>query len=261
MNDSPDAKTINSDEKSLKAIKRKSWFSFLWRWGMRAIGLVIAGILCFVAAAWILGNTPVNQGFQHADAKDGIDILVINNGVHVDLVLPIDEPTFRWIDRFYSTDFLVFEPQSRYAVFGWGNRQFYMETETWDDLKFSNVFYAFAGLGETVVHVELCGDLFWSLERSRKIRLSPDQFKRLCEYLLSSFQKKSGDGSFIPIAKAHYRSRDAFYEGTGHYNLFRTCNVWAGSGLAKAGVRVGYWTLTPGFLFACLPEPPQESPN
>lgn len=71
-------------------VKRKSWFGFVWRWGKRAVGLLIAGILCFAAAAWILGNTPVNQAFRHADAENGIDILVINNGVHVDLVLPID---------------------------------------------------------------------------------------------------------------------------------------------------------------------------
>ena len=71
-------------------VKRKSWFGFVWRWGKRAVGLLIAGILCFAAAAWILGNTPVNQAFRHADAENGIEILVINNGVHVDLVLPID---------------------------------------------------------------------------------------------------------------------------------------------------------------------------
>ena len=260
MSDSKEATKTKFAEPALKLIKRRSWFSFSFRWGMRAIGLVVTGILCFVAAAWILGNTPLNRNFQHANANVGIDILVINNGVHVDLVLPMDDPTFRWIERFKTTDFPNFEPQYRYAVFGWGNRQFYMETETWDDLKISNVLLAFAGMGETVVHVDLCNDLIWSPERSRKIRLSPDQFNRLCQYLLSSFQKKA-DGTLIPIPKAHYRTTDAFYEGTGHYNLFRTCNVWAGSGLAKAGVRVGSWTLTPGFLFACLPEPPHERSN
>ena len=261
MSDSRDAKTTNSDEKPIQPRKQTSWFAYTRRWGMRAIGFLITCVLCFVVAAWILGNTPVNRNFQHADAKDGINILVINNGVHVDLVLPIDEPTFRWIDRFQTTDFPAFEQRYHYAVFGWGNRQFYMETETWDDLKISNVLFALAGLGETVVHVDLCSDLIWSPERSRKIRLSPDQFKRLCAYLLSSFQKQADDGSLIPIPKAHYRTTDAFYAGTGHYNLFRTCNVWAGSGLAKAGVRIGYWTLTPGLLFACLPKPPPESPS
>ncbi|MFY7877715.1 MAG: DUF2459 domain-containing protein, partial [Pirellula sp.] len=43
-------------------------------------------------------------------------------------------------------------------------------------------------------------------------------------------------------------------EAKGSYHLFRTCNVWAGAGLKKAGIRVGYWTVTPGLLFACLPK-------
>ncbi len=237
-------------------VKRKSWFGFFWRWGKRACGLLIAGIVCFATAAWILGNTPVNQAYRHADVNNGIEILVINNGVHVDLVLPIDEPEFRWLDRFQLTDFRTIDAGNRYAIFGWGNRQFYMETETWDDLKISNVLYAFAGLGETVVHVDLCADLSWFSKNSRKIRLSSEQYKRLCEYLLSSFQTEAG-GELIPVPNRHYSNSDAFYEGTGHYHLFRTCNVWAGDGLAKAGVRVGYWTLTPGLLFACLPDPPE----
>ena len=237
--------------------KRKSWFGIAWRWSKRVFGFLIASVLCFAAAAWILGNTPVNQAFRHADAENGIDILVINNGVHVDLVLPIDEPIYRWHDRFQSTDFQSFDASYRYALFGWGNRQFYMETETWNDLKISNVLYAFAGFGDTVVHVDLCADLSWFSKKSRKIRLSPEQFKRLCDYLMSSFQTKP-DGTLIPVPNRHYSNSDAFYEGTGHYHLFRTCNVWAGNGLAKSGVRVGYWTLTPGLLFACLPDPPPE---
>ena len=88
--------------------KRKSWFGVAWLWSKRVFGFLIASVLCFAAAAWILGNTPVNQAFRHADAENGIDILVINNGVHVDLVLPIDEPIYRWHDRFQSTDFQSF---------------------------------------------------------------------------------------------------------------------------------------------------------
>ncbi len=211
--------------------------------------------LCFASMAWILGNTPVNRDFQHASIENGIEILVINNGVHADLVLPLNEPSFPWRDRLKEADFPIFDPENRYAIFGWGNRQFYMETRTWDDIKISNVMYAFAGMGDTVVHVELCRDLAWATQRSRLIRLSPDQFQRLSEHLLSTFHKQA-NGELSPIPDRHYGNSDAFYVGLGHYHLFRTCNVWAGSGLAKAGVRVGYWTLTPGLLFACLPEPP-----
>ncbi len=240
-----------------KPVKRKTWLSFACRWCLRGFGLTIVSFLCFAGVAWVLGNTPVNSSFRHAGAEDGIDILVIDNGIHIDLVIPIDEPKFRWLDRFQKTDFVAFDERYRYAIFGWGNRQFYMETETWNDLKIANVLYAFAGMGETVVHVDLVGDLTWFKDSSRKIRLSPAQFERLSEFLMASFKTDAG-GALIPIPKRHYRNTDAFYEGTGHYHLFRTCNVWAGAGLKKAGVRVGYWTLTPALVFACLPEQPPE---
>jgi uncharacterized protein (TIGR02117 family) len=237
--------------------ERKTWWHFVKRWGLRCLGLMMLAAIGFAAVAWVLGNTPVNLAFQHAAVDDGIDILVIDNGVHVDLVIPVNAPSFRWLDRLKGSDFREFDPNSRYAVVGWGNRQFYMETETWGDLKIGNVICALAGMGDTVVHVDLVGDLSWFREGSRRIRLSTVQFQQLSEYLLASF-KTDAEGSLIAIANRHYRNTDAFYEGMGHYHLFRTCNVWAGGGLKRAGVRVGYWTLTPGLVFACLPEQPPE---
>ena len=221
------------------------------------MGAFLLVAILFASVAWILGNTPRNTSFQHAGEETAIEIMVVDNGVHVDLVIPIDDPNFRWLDRLQPTDFIAFDEKYRYAMFGWGNRQFYMETRTWADMKISNVLYAFAGLGDTVVHVDLCGDLTWFGDSGKKIRLSREQFSKLSEYLLNSF-KKDADGRVIPIRDRHYHSRDAFYEGTGQYNLLRTCNVWAGDGLSKAGVRVGWWTLTPGLVFACLPESPKD---
>jgi len=215
---------------------------------MACVALAIA---LFISVAILLGNTPINTDFQDAGA-DGIEILVLNNGIHADLVLPIDEKRFRWLDHFKETDFREMDSRHRYAIFGWGDRQFYMESRTWDDLKLSNVLKAFAGLGTTVVHVSLTEDLNWPKDRSRSIRITPEQFERLSLYLLDTFERKES-GALVLIPDAGYHNQDAFYEAKGHYHLLRTCNVWAGSALAQAGIRVGYWTLTPQLLFRCLP--------
>ena len=233
---------------------RRTWFRFLIRWTFRSVGILVLLFILFAGTAWILGNMPINQDFKHA-GEDGIDILLVNNGVHVDLVLPIDEKKFTWMEHLKPADFPAFDARYKFGMFGWGNRQFYMETQTWDDLKVSNVLFAFAGLGETVVHVELLQDLGWDETKSRRIRLSPKQFQRLCQFVSRTFQHHA-NGNLLPIANAHYHQRDAFYEASGHYHLFRTCNVWVGSALAHSGVRVGRWTLTPDLLFACLPTPP-----
>lgn len=245
------------DEKSSTSLpKPRTWKRFILRWAIRSVGTLVLAVLSFVLAAWILGNTPVNTDFQHA-GDDGIEIMLINNGVHVDVVVPANSRHFHWLDLLRPENFRGFESKHQYAIFGWGNRKFYLETRTWNDLKVSNVLYSFAGLGETVVHVSLTDNINWPKERSRKIRITPEQFVRLSNYLLKTF-KQSDDESLMVVPNAHYDDIDAFYEAKGHYHLFRTCNVWAGGGLAEAGVRVGYWTLTPDLLFSCLPEPPKE---
>ena len=246
----PSDKSLDSRPDKQGSLVR--WFRRGVRWTVRAACLLMTLALIFVVAAWVLGNTPVNSDFQSA-GEEGIEIVILNNGVHADIVVPLDHPEFRWLDYLAPSHFMDPSPECRYALFGWGNRHFYMETRTWNDVKVMTVLKAFAGIGDTVVHVELCSHNSWDSERSRRIRISPDQFRKLSVFLLETM-KTSEDGKLVPVPNAHYHDSDAFYEAKGSYHLFRTCNVWAGAGLKKAGIRVGYWTVTPGLLLACLPE-------
>ncbi|MEQ1824786.1 MAG: TIGR02117 family protein [Pirellula sp.] len=243
-----------SESKSIGG-KPRTWFRFFRRCFFRTALLLFVCTGSFVAAVWILGNIPVNRNFRHAES--GVEILLVNNGVHVDLILPLESKEFRWLRFLNESDFKKFGPEYRYCMFGWGNKNFYMETETWDDLKISNVLYAFAGFGDTVVHTHLCTHIDWPDDRSRRIRLSSEQYVRLCEFLLETFNRRP-DGTLKPIQGAHYGFEDAFFEANGHYHLFRTCNVWAGQAMSRSGVRVGCWTVTPDSFFACLPAPPRD---
>jgi uncharacterized protein (TIGR02117 family) len=231
----------------------RGWRIQVRKWATRFFLSAVGAILTFSASAWILGNTPINQDFQHAETDDGVEILLVNNGVHVDIVVPLRSADFDWMQYLQPTDFVRFNSEATHCMLGWGNREFYMETPTWSDLKMSSVLKAFAGMGNTVVHVGLCSNLGWDPSRNRRIRMTREQYERLCKFLLGTFRYNSQD-QFQPILNAHYGDSDAFYEANGHYNLFRTCNVWAGQAMAKSGVRVGYWTWTPELLFSCLPE-------
>jgi len=214
--------------------------------------IVISGL--FPAVAFVLARIPVNRGFQHA-SDQGVEILLVNNGVHVDLIIPLDESCFPMRPWLGEGNYRSNPQNYSHAMVGWGNRKFYLETKTWGDLKLSNVLYAFCGLGETTVHVDLMdGYLFrMTTERQRLIRLSPPQFQALCTHIVATL-KKDKEGGPIPIACEPYGNSDSFFEGVGNYHIFRTCNVWVAEGLKVAGVRVGVWTVTPDSLFACLPE-------
>lgn len=192
-------------------------------------------------------------------AEDGVEIAVVHNGVHVDLVLPLTSKSFDWLKTIRPKHFVMDQDNLSFALFGWGNRQFYLETPQWKDLKVTTVLIAMAGQGRTVMHVDKRSQLPKASDKCRRIRITTDQYQRLCSHIHSSFEVEAS-GEFRPIPGAHYRDVDAFYEAAGSYHLFNTCNVWAGNALRLAGVRIGWWTPTTSGVFACLPDnAPDES--
>ena len=233
---------------------RRRWIRAIFRFATRCVLVVFIFVGLFVASSFVLGRIPRNNGFQHA-AEDGVEILIVSNGVHVDLIIPLDEPAFRMRPLFENGSYRSDSQLFTHAIVGWGNRKFYLETPSWNETKLSNVLYAFSGFGETAVHVDLTTSHWFGVkrEKQRLLRLSNDQFKSLCEHIDGTI-KKDAEGRSIPIDCKPYGNSDCFFEGGGKYHLFRTCNVWVGEGLRKSGVRVGVWTVTPKSLFACLPD-------
>jgi uncharacterized protein (TIGR02117 family) len=71
--------------------------------------------------------------------------------------------------------------------------------------------------------------------------LSAQQYTALVQHVNASLVR-AGNGQGLNLPGQHYNAQDAFYEATGAYNLFTTCNVWTGRGLARAGVKVSAWT-------------------
>jgi uncharacterized protein (TIGR02117 family) len=228
----------------------KSASSFLWRWTRRVLLGGIGLVALYVLAALALSRIPVNRDFVQPD--DGIEIAILSNGVHVDIALPLHNEHFEWMTYLRTEDVVQFDPDTRFASFGWGERTFYLETPTWADVNPKNVLRAFCGAGRPVMHVDFLSWTPTSSGSCRLIKLSTQQYKRLCAEILATM-KTCPNGKLLPIAGAHYHNYDAFYEATGHYHVFHTCNAWAGDVLRASGVRVGIWTPTTDGVFACLP--------
>ncbi len=245
-----------SHECSPSVSRTRRLFRITLRVFRRLSAALIAFILLYMAAVWILGRVPVNTGFQHA-GQDGIEICVAENGVHADLIIPLDagNPSLRSL--LPKEAFQIDPSEFNFGIVGWGNRKFYLETETWNDLRLSTTLQSLSGLGATTLHVGLHNSNDFAQTSSRLIRVTEPQFQSLLNHITGSLQLNE-QGEAIPIQGAHYNRFDAFFEGKGRYHLFRTCNVWVGRGLQKGGVRVGIWTVTPKALFASLPSDVRE---
>ncbi len=194
---------------------------------------ILAVPLCYGAAGLIGGAIPSNAGWT-APAR-GIRIYVEDNGIHTSLVLPV---VAGGVDlRDLASASALRDP--RYGGFawrsyGWGDRDFYIGTPTWADVRPATVVNAAIGRGSSVMHADFVAEPRVG-ESVRTIVLRPEEYRRLAEYVRASF-------AGTPGAVPGYADYDAFYPATGQYSAIRTCNAWTGEALRHAGVRIGAWT-------------------
>jgi uncharacterized protein (TIGR02117 family) len=210
-------------------------------WGVvLALAALAMLIGSYVAAAAVGGAIPANPGWHQAES--GVRIYVADNGIHTDLILPADVAGVRWDDLIRPED--LADPRmaaQSHLVFGWGDRDFYLNTPTWGDVSPWRVARAMAGAGRTVLHVahapapRPANDI-------RAITLTQEEYQRLAAFVRATF----ATGTDGRVASVHgYGGYDAFYDAKGGYSVLNTCNAWTGAALRAAGVRVGTWTPLP----------------
>lgn len=206
---------------------------------LRLVALVLAGLFGLVAAyaaAGVVGGLiPANAGW-HPPAR-GVTIWVEDNGVHTGLVLPKVAAGVDWRGLARAGD--LRDPRNGgydHIAVGWGERDFFLSTPRWADVRPAAVLRAAVGADATLLHVE-------HVPRPRvgpdvrRIVLRPEEYRRLTAFIRASW--KGGR------RWRGYGGHDVFYAARGRYSAVRTCNSWIGAALRAAGVRVGRWTPFP----------------
>ena len=202
---------------------------WVWLWLLRPfVALVLAYALAGIGGALIATNNGWTQ------AKAGVRIFVIDNGVHTDLVLPANAEGVDWRVSARPQD--IGDPGRAalpYVSFGWGDRDFYLNTPTWADISLPRLASAMVGAGRTVLHVAHIAEP-GAGPHMRSVMLTPEEYHRLAAYVAATFANG-------PSVRG-YGADDAFYPARGGYSALDTCNQWTGGALRAAGVRIGAWT-------------------
>lgn len=203
-----------------------------------AISALLLLLFSYLVLAVVLGLWPVNRDFR--SSPDGVDIYVASNGVHTDLILPRVVLDIDWRQRLPQAMLHAQPAAQAYLAFGWGERRFYLDTPTWQDLRATTALRALTGLNQTVLHVEAMAQPT-SNASSRHLRISAAQYRDLVSYIVANLAVDEHGGA-VAIAEAHYNDHDSFFEANGRYSLFMTCNEWARRGLTSAGIRGPLWS-------------------
>lgn len=189
-----------------------------------------------MVSAFVGGAIPANNDWT--EPKDGTEIFVETNGVHVSLILPISSAETDLSDLIrteHLQDPAIF---GTHVMIGWGHAAVYRNAKTWTDVRSGDLVSAVAGSDETTLHVyHLTNPRAASFRKSFIVR--PGELRSIVSQIRATFRT---DGQGRTSAYPAYGPDNLFYDSYGHYDAVNTCNSWTGRILRKAGIRVGIWT-------------------
>lgn len=204
------------------------------KWVGRLLTLLLALPGLYLLAALIGSLIPINRGWS--EPASGTTIYLADNGVHVDIIMPVKADGLDWKLLIPASDFANPYPNAGWIAFGAGEKRVYLDTPTWWDLKPRTVWSALTS-GDRVMHVEYVPSPYYAV---REIRLRPEEYRRLWAAIRADFALDAR-GRPRRIAHPGYGCCDAFYRATGRESMFRTCNSWVARWLRLAGVKTSIW--------------------
>jgi uncharacterized protein (TIGR02117 family) len=210
---------------------------------VRILFKTLIGVLLFLAfyfgIAFLLGNIEADRSLTKEPKK--YQALILSNGVHTDMVLPVKNELIDWRKIFPTKNTRGKKVHSGWIAFGWGDKGFYLNTPTWGDLTVSTAFKAVSGLSSTALHVTYRDTVNVDSVNCIKLKLTKKEFLNLKKFIQNSYQKNQSKSIHIPT-NAVYGDDDAFYEATGTYHLFNTCNTWTNEALKSCNQKACSWT-------------------
>lgn len=200
---------------------------------LRLIGKILRTVLLppflYLFVALFCTFVPV-QEMAPSDEKTH-NIYLSTNGVHLDIILPKEllSPTL--------LDGLNPNHLTQHLAFGWGDKDFYLNTPRWEDLKASTAFKAMFLTSETLMHVSRYGKAraHWVA-----VEVSPMQLEKINAYLENSFADMTSHTLWV--AHKGYGNYDDFYRAKGSYSCFKTCNTWVNTAFKSSGMKACIWT-------------------
>jgi uncharacterized protein (TIGR02117 family) len=208
------------------------------KWIRNAIFAFLGLILLYLFIALQLTIFPANEDYE--PPTSGIAIYIASNNVHTDFVLPVYTQQKDWAKDFPFTNFNYVDSTYKYISFGWGDKEFYLNTPTWSDFKLDIAIKALFFSSGSLMHITYLKNNPVESDLSKKILITKEQYRILINYLHHSFIKDK-NGEYVLIKVPFRSSNENYYESGENYNFINTCNNWTNQGIKLMGIKTATW--------------------
>jgi len=181
----------------------------------------------YVSTAFLLSLFPTKNEFF---IKKEETIYIIYDEVHSDIVFNLEDISEKWIKNLP----LVKDKEEGYIAFGWGDKETYLNTPTWEQIKISTSLKALFINTPSLMHVTYYPHIKY-FSGVKSIKVSQSQSIKIKKSIFKSFNLKK------EFYKG-YGHNDIFYNSPHKYNVLHTCNTWIGNILRDANITMSYWT-------------------
>ena len=154
------------------------------------------------------------------------------NGVHLDIILKNVDVSPSLIKD------LEIHKNTEYISFAWGDENFFLNTQEWEDLTFYSASNALFIKSPALIHLT---KYRYKKEKWIKVHVSDDQMKTLNLYLEESFFLNENKRKVCLQGRGYY-SNDDFFKAQGSYTMYYTCNTWVNNAFKECGLKSCLWT-------------------
>ena len=194
--------------------------------------------LSYLVLAFILQNIFIGEPKTKDATK--FEAYVSSSEIHTEFVFPVSNSLFNWTELIPVNAVTTIFSDPKYISIGWGNRDFFFNMKTWDEIKWGVVLKAVFLPGESVLHVEYLKELSDSSE-VYPLYLSKEDYIKLVMFIKNYFVLDE-KGEVKKISDYSYYETDKFFKSHHTYHMFDTCNMWTQKGLEAINARRPLWT-------------------
>ena len=203
----------------------------------------------FLTSAWI--GSAIPRGEEPTQPVSPVTIMIDTNGIHTQLVMPLAHPIKDWRETFPNANEWIEGVPATHIAIGFGEREVFMNTPTWRDLRVSTALRVIGLGGEGMLRTTPLVNPPLGRDR-RPLRISREQYAALVAAIEGDLPPLGRQG-FRTYERASYGPSDAYYASSQEYDVFTTCNQWTSDRLAQAGIRTGSWTPLSGGVMKWIP--------
>ena len=225
----------------MKNKQKSSFVKKCFRFLIFLIVIFISSILIYLACAFIFSRITIEG---HKEKKAIHTVYLMKSGIHMDFLLPISNKLKDWHEDFPISNTRSKDSTYKKIAIGWGSKDFYMNTPTWDDLTLKIFLISNFGLGSSAIHVKYYTDTLPKDSKILSLKLSDNQYKKLVKYIENSLKRSATTKSsfILPKNPKVLSKNDAYYDAKQNYSLLFTCNSWINNGLKESGQKACLWT-------------------